>query len=369
MNYILASWQNLLLSVGILAAVIIVARVVHAIVFSILARLAQKPERVIEASIKRHGRKPAKWIFPLLALLVAVPLVPLAPIVRNAAEHVVGLGLIAAIAWVFILAIEVIADLLSARYRVDVRDNLEARRIQTQVQVLRRILTAVVIIVAIATMLLTIPNVRSIGTSVLASAGLAGIVVGFSMKSTLGNWIAGIQIALTQPIRIDDAVIVENEWGWIEEITSTYVVVRLWDWRRMVLPISYFTDHPFQNWTRRTANLIGSVYLYVDYTVPVDEVRKELERIVKSTDKWDGKVCVLQVSDAKEYTVELRALMDARDAGTAWDLRCYVRENLIKFLQERYPHSLPTVRAEVRGTNGYADRLPLAQRRTNEKLA
>ncbi len=369
MNYILTHWQNLLLSVGVLIAVMIAARVVHYIVFSILARLVQKPERVIEASIVRHGRRPAKWIFPLLALLVAVPLVPLAMVIRNAVEHVVGLGLIAAIAWVVILAIEVVADILDARYRIDVRDNLAARRIQTQVQVLRRILTAVVILVTIAIMLLTIPNVRSIGASVLASAGLAGLIVGFSMKSTLGNWIAGIQIALTQPFRIDDAVIVSGEWGWIEEITTTYVVVRIWDLRRMVVPLSYFIEQPFQNWTRTSAELLGSVYLYVDYTVPVDEVRQELTRILKSTDKWVGKVNVLQVSDAKEHTVELRALMDAPDSGSAWDLRCYVRENLIKFLQERYPHSLPTVRAEVRGTNGYADRLPLAQRQTNEKLA
>ncbi|MGH9351324.1 MAG: mechanosensitive ion channel family protein [Terriglobia bacterium] len=340
-------WHNWLLGTGIILVSIAVALVVHYFLFSILARIARRPGRIIDASFVRHGRKPAKWILPLLALLIVVPLAPLSPGPRNAVEHVIGVGLIVAVAWIVIVMTEVFTDLVAARYRIDVADNLEARRIQTQVNVLRRIFTVVVLIVALSIILLSIPQVRSIGTSLLASAGLAGLVIGMAMKSTLGNLIAGIQIALTQPIRMEDAVIVEGEWGWIEEITSTYVVVRLWDWRRMVLPLSYFIEHPFQNWTRITASLIGSVYLYVDYTVPVDEVRKELDRIVKTTDKWRGEVCVLQVSDTKEYTIELRALADAKDAGTAWDLRCYIREGLIKFLQEKYPQSLPKTRAEL----------------------
>jgi small-conductance mechanosensitive channel len=219
--------------------------------------------------------------------------------------------------------------------------------------VLRRIVQLLIVILTIGIMLLTIPNVRAIGTSVLASAGVAALVIGMAMKPTLSNIIAGIQIALTQPIRIEDAVIVDNgsgiDWGWIEEINITYVVVRTWDWRRLVLPISYFIEHPFQNWTKKTAQLIGSIYLYVDYTVPVDELRKELDRLVKSTKLWRGEVVVLQVSDVKEYTIELRALADARTAGEAWDLRCYIREGLIKYLQEHYPQSLPKTRAELEG--------------------
>jgi len=367
--HFLRDWQSWLIGIGSLIGAVFIARIAHSIVFSVLERLAVKPGRVIDISLVRHGRRPMKWVFPLLALLIATPLSPLPPTLKTLLEHVIGLGLIAAIAWILILITEVFADLLTARYRIDVRDNLTARGIQTQVHVLRRIVTVVVTIVAVSIMLLTIPHVQAIGTSLLASAGLAGLVIGMAMKSTLGNLIAGVQIALTEPFRMEDAVIVEGEWGWIEEITSTYVVVRLWDWRRMVLPISYFIDHPFQNWTRKTANLLGSVYLYVDYTVPVDEVRKELERIVKSTDKWDGKVCVLQVSDAKERTVELRALADARDAGTAWDLRCYIRENLIRFLQERYPHSLPTMRAELRGTNGHSDESHTVSQKADEGLA
>jgi len=237
-------------------------------------------------------------------------------------------------------------DLVIDRYRLDVDDNLTARRVRTQVQVLRRIIVVVLAIVTLSLMLMTFPEIRQIGTGLLASAGLAGLVFGMAMKSTLASLIAGIQIALTQPIRIEDAVVVEGEWGWIEEITTTYVVIRIWDLRRLVVPLSYFAEKPFQNWTRRTADLLGTVFLYMDYRVPVEALRQELTRILKSTDKWRGSVCVLQVTDARENTVELRALMDARDSGTAFDLRCYVREKLIEFLQREYPDSLPKIRAE-----------------------
>jgi small-conductance mechanosensitive channel len=232
-----------------------------------------------------------------------------------------------------------------------VTDNLAARRIATQVQVMRRVVGVIVAILALSLMLLTFPGAQAIGTSMLASAGLAGLVVGMAMRPTLSNLVAGIQIALTQPMRLEDAVIVENEWGWIEEITSTYVVVRLWDWRRMVLPLTYFIEHPFQNWTRQTATLIGSVYLYLDYTAPLDALRRELERLVHSTDKWYGGVCVLQVSDARERVIEVRALADAKDAGTAWDLRCLIREGLISYLQKNYPAALPKTRAELEGAH------------------
>jgi Mechanosensitive ion channel len=246
-----------------------------------------------------------------------------------------------------VVTIDVGEDLIIDRYRFDVDDNLTARRIRTQVQVLRRIAMVVLVTVTLSIMLMTFQEVRQIGTSLLASAGLAGLIPGMAMRSTLASLIAGMQIALTQPIRIEDAVVVEGEWGWIEEITTTYVVIRIWDLRRLVVPLSYFAEKPFQNWTRKTANLLGTVFLYMDYSVPVEAVRQELERVLKSTDKWLGKVCVLQITDAREGTVELRALMDARDSGTAFDLRCYVREKLIEFLQREYPGSLPRTRAEL----------------------
>jgi small-conductance mechanosensitive channel len=360
-DYVARHWQSILISAAILAGAVAIALIVHWIIFLVLDRLAQKPSRTVEASIARHGRRPSSWVLPLLGLLVAVPTAPLPRSVKVPLDHVIGLGLIATMGWVVILTADVVADIIAARFRVDVPDNLAARKVRTQVQMLRRIFAVVVILITVAIMLLTIPQVQSIGASLLASAGLAGLVLGVAMKPTLENLVAGVQLALTQPFRLEDAVIVENEWGWIEEITSTYVVVRIWDLRRMVLPLSYFIEKPFQNWTRTTATLLGSVHLFVDYTVPVDELRKELERIVKATDKWSGTVCVLQVVEATEQSMQLRALADAPDAGTAWDLRCYIRENLIKFLQERYPQSLPRVRAELHGstqptTNG--DRAP-----------
>lgn len=342
-----AHWQSWAIGAGTLVGAVLISLAVRSLVFSLLERIGRRSKSVVDASLVRHGRRPSKIVFPLIALLIAVPTTSLPPWVEKPLEHVIGLGLIASVAWAVILLADVVADVIVARNRIDVKDNLAARRMQTQVTVLRRVFAIVVIIVTLAIMLLTIPHVRTIGTSLLASAGLAGLVVGMAMKPTFGNLVAGIQIALTQPIRVEDAVIVEDQWGWIEEITSTYVVVRIWNWQRMVLPLTYFIEHPFQNWTRTTACLIGSVHLFVDYTTSIDDLRKELERLVRSTDKWMGKVCVLQVVEATDKAIQLRALMDAPDAGTAWDLRCYVREGLIKYLQAHCPDNLPKLRTDV----------------------
>ena len=222
-----------------------------------------------------------------------------------------------------------------------------ARRVYTQIGVISNIIIVGIILLTVSFILMTFPAVRQIGVSLLASAGVLGIVLGFAAQKTLGNIIAGIQIAISQPIRLDDAVVVENEWGWIEEITLTYVVVRIWDLRRLVLPISYFIEKPFQNWTRTSADIIGSVFLYVDYTVPMEEVRQELYNILEKSPHWDKKVKVLQVTNTTERTVELRALMSAADSPTAWNLRCEVREKLIEFLQKKYPKGLPRTRVEL----------------------
>jgi hypothetical protein len=246
--------------------------------------------------------------------------------------------------WGVIILVQVFADVVYSRYTIDVADNLAARRIRTQTQVLQRVVVVVVTVVTLAIMLMTFPAVRHIGTSLLASAGLAGLVVGMAARSTLTNVIAGIQVALSQPIRIDDAVVVEGEWGWIEEIDASYVVVRIWDLRRLIVPLSYFIEKPFQNWTRTRADLLGTVMIYTDFTAPVDELRQELLRILQSTELWDGKTWGLQVTDVTYQSMQIRALMSARNGPTAFDLRCYVRENLVKFLQEKYPHALPQVR-------------------------
>jgi small-conductance mechanosensitive channel len=359
MASILTNWQAFLLSAGLIAGAIIAGLVAHRFAFSILSRPSLKMS-VVDASLVRHSREPSRLIVPLLAVILAERVLPVNPVFRDAFAHAIGLGLIGSVAWLLLVMIDVGEDVVTAKYRVDVDDNLAARRIQTQVQVLRRIAVVVVTIVTLSIMLMTFPEVRQIGASVLASAGLAGLVFGMAMRPTLASLVAGIQIALTQPIRIEDAVIVEGEWGWIEEITTTYVVIRIWDLRRLVVPLSYFVEKPFQNWTRKSAELLASVMLYTDYSVPVEALRQELRRILESTDKWEGKVCVLQVTDASEHTLELRALMDARNGGTAWDLRCLVREKLIEFLQRDYPESLPRTRV-LFNDDGGAD--PQASRR------
>jgi small-conductance mechanosensitive channel len=349
MEIILRDWHAWMWSVYVLASAIVIALAVHAVLFFVLRRLARRKGDVFVNSLVRHGQRPSRWILPLLGLLTALPAARLSESVLDPVERAVGLGLIAATAWLVILISQIITDILSGRYRMELAANLSARRVQTQIEVLHRIVVVIVVVVAVSVMLMTFPAIKHIGMSLLASAGLAGLVVGMAMKGTLSSLIAGIQIAFTQPIRIEDAVVVEGEWGWIEEIGTTYVVVRIWDLRRLVLPLSYFIEHPFQNWTRTSSDLLGSVFLYVDYTVPVEEVRAELGRIAKSTNLWKGNVCVLQVSDAREGTLQLRALVDARDSSEAWDLRCYVREKLVQFLQEKYPSALPRVRAEFHG--------------------
>lgn len=339
-------WKDLLWSALILCIAIAVALVVRWAVLWLLRRIAQRRSHLLGQSLVRHSERPTRWIFPLLASLSVLPGLPLPPRVMSALEHITGLGLIAATAWLAILLIQITSDILTSRYRVDVADNLAARRIQTQFQMLSRILFTLVVVVAVSVMLMTFPAIKHIGMSILASAGLASLVVGMAMKGTFANLIAGVQIAFAQPFRLEDAVVVEGEWGWIEEIGTMYVVVRIWDLRRLVLPLSYFLDHPFQNWTRTSADLLGSVMIYADYSVPVDAVRDELRRICESTPLWRGQVCAVQVTDADQKTMQIRALVDARNSGDAWDLRCIVREKLIEFLQKNYPQSLPRVRGE-----------------------
>ena len=334
-------WSSILI-VGTL----ILALLARFLIVAGLKRIDRQNQTVLH-SIIRRTEAASWWIFPLLGFLIALPGISLPPNISAYLQHAVLLGLIAAHAWLVILISEVATDFIAARYRLDTAEDLQARKVQTQLQLLHRIVFVVVLIVALGVMLMTFPTIRSIGTSLLASAGLAGLVVGIAMRPTLASLVAGIQIALTQPIRIEDSVVVEGEWGWIEEIGTTHVVIRIWDLRRLVVPLSYFIEHPFQNWTRTNPDLIGTVALWVDYTVSVEALRQELRRILGTTADWKGDVCVLQVTEATDRALQLRALMDARNASQAWDLRCYVREKLIQFLQERYPQSLPRFRADI----------------------
>jgi small-conductance mechanosensitive channel len=262
-------------------------------------------------------------------------------------KQAASLSLIAAVGFILYQLVNAGEEAVLNQFRIDVKDNLEARKVYTQVKVLKKIAVVVIVIFTAASMLMVFDSVRQLGTSILASAGVLGIIVGFAAQRSIATVLAGFQIALTQPIRLDDVVIVENEWGRIEEITLTYVVVLIWDHRRLVVPISYFIEKPFQNWTRVSADLLGSVFLFVDYTVPLKALRDELDRLLENSQRWDRKVKVIQVTDAKPNGMEVRVLVSALDAPTAWDLRCELREKLIDFLQRNHPQSLPRTRAEL----------------------
>lgn len=302
--------------------------------------------RVDEALVKRAAG-PARLLFPVAAVNLAMPAVPLSPAVEAGLGHALSILLILALAWVLVAGLKAAEEIYLGRFDVEVRDNLRARKIHTQVEILRKILTVVVVVLAFAAVLLHFDRLREIGTGILASAGIAGLVLGFAAQRTLANVLAGFQLALTQPIRIDDVLLVEGEWGRVEEITLTYVVVRIWDLRRLVLPISYFIEQPFENWTRTSASILGTVFVHVDYTVPVEEMRRKVGELVEASEYWDGEVWRLHVTESNEHTLELRALMSAADSPSAWELRCQVREELVSWLQAEYPDALPRVRARV----------------------
>ncbi|MGA7673162.1 MAG: mechanosensitive ion channel family protein [Nitrolancea sp.] len=350
----MAGWQDALISLGLVIGAAVIGLLIHRIFYLIATRatLVERewwgPAGTLNASMVHRSRRPAKLILPLVAMILVLPLVPVTDHVIDPLRHAIGLGLIGAFAWLIVAMVDVVGDMADARFRIDVEDNLTARRLRTQVHVLRRIAVIIVGVIALAAMLMTFQSIRRIGESLFASAGLAALIAGLAARPTLTSLIAGIQIALTEPIRLDDVVIVEGEYGRIEEIGSTYVIVRVWDQRRLVVPLNYFIEKPFQNWTRQSANILGTVYLYTDYSVPVEEIRSELHRILEKSDKWDGKVCGLQVTDSTAQVMELRALLSAPDSSVAWDLRCLVREELIRFVRERYPESLPRTRADVR---------------------
>ena len=335
-------------SLAIIIAAPLLALALHGVLVGVAARLARLTETTFDELVVKHARRPTRLIFPLTAILLVLPGLDLPPGVIAGARHAVGVVLIAGVAWLVISMFSVVDDVVAERFPIDVANNLRARAVTTQIRVLRRIATAVTAVIAAGIILMTFPGIRHVGDSILASAGLAGLVVGFAARPALTNLIAGVQLVLTEPIRIDDVVIVEGEWGRIEEICTTYVVVRIWDLRRLVVPLSYFIEHPFQNWTRQSADIIGTVFVYTDYRVPVEEVRGEVHRILKGTDLWDGKVWNVQVTDSREQTMEIRALMSSADSSKSWDLRCLVRERLVAYLQERHPESLPRVRADVR---------------------
>jgi small-conductance mechanosensitive channel len=284
---------------------------------------------------------------PLIGLVLVIPTFDIPAGFEQFFKQTTSLLLIAAVGFIVFQMVQAAEEAVLGQCNIGVKDNLEIRKILTQVKVLKRIAVVLVVLFTVASMLMVFDSVRHLGASMLASAGVMGIVIGFAAQRSIATMVAGVQIAFTQPIRIDDVVIVESEWGQIEEITLTYVVVRTWDLRRLIVPISYFIEKPFQNWTRVSADLIGTVFLYADYSTPIQPLRDELDRILEKSNLWDHKVKVLQVTDTKDRMLELRALVSAANAGAAWDLRCDVRERLVTFLQREYPECLPKSRTDI----------------------
>jgi small-conductance mechanosensitive channel len=312
---------------------------------AVLRRLAQRKPFWLPFIGAAQG--PGAAVAAFLALQGALLAAPDTLYGLEAARHAATLAVIAAATWLGVRLSGAIAEAAALRFRADVADNLQARRILTQTRILTRTLASVVVLVGVSFALLTFPGVRNLGAGLLASAGVVGLTVGIAAKPVLANLLAGVQIALTQPIRLDDVVIVEGEWGRIEEIGRAFVVVAIWDQRRLVVPLQYFIERPFQNWTRTGAEILGTAFLWVDYGMPLEPLREELRRVCEASALWDRRVALIQVTDASERAMQLRVLVSAGDAGRAWDLRCLVRERLIDFVRRQCPQFLPRVRAEL----------------------
>jgi small-conductance mechanosensitive channel len=343
-----ADGRDLLLSAGFLAGAVLLGWIAHEILLWITRRSVRRATSPWLKSLPEYVKGPSRLLFPLFFLNLALPSLKLSPYFVEFATHVSTLLFIAAMAYLCINLIHMLRDLILARHDIAASDNLLARKAYTRVRVLEKSLQLVVAIATVAFMLMTFDGVRQVGVSILASAGIAGIILGLAAQKSLGNLMAGIQIAITQPIRIDDAVFVDGEFGHIEEINLTYVVIRVWDLRRLVVPINWFIDNSFQNWTRTSTDLLGTVELYTDYTVPVEALRAEAKQVVESSELWDKKVYAFQVTECRPEVLQVRVLLSATSSGRLFDLRCFVREKMVAYLHTHYPESLPRIRNEFK---------------------
>jgi small-conductance mechanosensitive channel len=336
------------IDIGLLALALALAVLVHGMLFRIAIRLVGSAGLFWRALVIRT-EGPTRLGLAIFAIAVAAAAAPLSDAVRMALHRILLLAFIVLLGWVALTALDIWVTIYLRRYTTAASDDLLARKHVTQTRILRRVAATLIILVTGSAALMTFDEVRQYGVSLLASAGVAGVVVALALQPVLKNIFAGIQLAVTQPIRIDDAVIVENEWGNVEDITSTFVVIRLWDWRRLVVPLSYFIEKPFQNWSREGTELIGTVMLYADYTAPIAELRRKLTEILTASPLWDHKVASLQVTDLRDNTIEIRMLVSASTASRVFDLRCEVRERMVEYLQAAYPGALPRWRGELAG--------------------
>lgn len=336
-----------LISALVLIGAIAVGLFIHWLVFKLLSRATRKDSESLLARVFKRMKFVTRIIAIIVAIELVMPLISVPGDWRVGLDRLVLIMLIGTTGWLVNQIVRALTEARLNKYDMDAEDNLEARKVSTRMRLLSRMMTMLILLVTVAAMLMTFPSVRSIGISLFASAGVAGIVIGFAARPVLSNLIAGIQIALTQPLRIGDAVIMEGEWGWIDEITSTYVVVKIWDWRRLVVPLTQVVEKPFQNWTREGSSIIGSVTWHLDYTAPVSEIRAKLKEFLEESELWDGDVQVLQVIDTTQETITLRGLMSAKNSPIAWDLRCEIREKMVSWLQQEHAYALPRRRGEI----------------------
>jgi len=337
------AWVPAVLLVTISLAVGFLAR----FILLLFIRYWQSRDRKLFKSLEKHLRGSMFLFIPLLFIRVGINYVHIQPESLGFIRTTTNIFIILSFCSVLVRLINVAQDMLFIRYDINISNNLRARKIRTQIMYVKKVAIVILVLLCLSMILLSFPAARKFSTTILAGAGVAGLIIGFALQKSLVNLFAGIQIAFTQPIKIDDAVVVEKEWGWIEEINLTYVVVRLWDLRRLVLPITYFNENPFQNWTRNNAQILGSVFLYLDYSMPLQPLRQHFEKVLSETKLWDKETQVLQVTETTEKTMTIRLLMTAQNSPTAFDLRCHVREKMIEFIQQNYPQSLPHVRATL----------------------
>src|ERR1700744_1896853 len=348
MDDILKSWSQQLQpwawNLGVVVSALIIGFILKLVITAILHFYKNKKDFSLFKSIISRLGPPLNFFVPLLILDFTTPLLEITKLWDTALDRILDIFVIIAFANLLIGAFKIFEDYVYHQYDITGEDNLKGRKVRTQMIFVRKVVIIIIVVVTLSIILLSFSSVRKIGAGLLTGVGIGGIIIGFAAQKSLSNFLAGLQIAFTQPIRIDDVLVVEGEWGRVEDITLTYVVLSIWDQRRLILPITYFIEKPFQNWTRTTSEILGTVFLYVDYTFPVDELREKLNRLLKTNKLWDKRVGILQVTDSKEHTIELRALMSARNSSDAFDLRCYIRENLLKYVSDTMPQSLPQIR-------------------------
>ncbi len=351
-------------AIFLVCCAILLSNLVHWIAFTLIRRHRRNSiaKRVrIPLNINGHLNRPARWIFLTICILATLPWIPMPPDMRVMVHEGIRILLIVLMGWFGVGCVYVAQDALVSRFDVSAENNIRARRVHTQTEFLRRVVITFIIVIDFGCILWSFPDPQlwHYGSGLLASAGLASLVLATAARSTVANLLAGLQIAFTEPIRIDDVVIVEGEWGKVEEITTSYVVIKVWDLRRLIVPLSYFIEKPFQNWTRERSELLGTAFLYVDYSVPVAALREHLAKVLDESPLWDRNVCSTQVTNLSEHTMEVRCLLSARNASEQFDLRCVVREAMVEFLQKNYPDAFPRTRfADISQTGAPAATSP-----------